>query len=169
MSEPVVVARVGRAHGLRGEVTVQLHTDDPEGRLVAGAVLATEPPERGPLTIGTARVHQGVYLLGFEGYADRGAAESLRGTRLLGDPAGSEDDRWYEDDLLGYRVTLPDGTEVGEVSGLLPRPAQDLLQVRTSDGREVLVPFVAELVPEVDEAGRVVVVNPPEGLLELGD
>ena len=75
-ADSFVVARVGKPHGLRGEVTVQAHTDDPQGRFVPGAVFATEPPGRGPLTLRTVRVHQGTYLLAFEGHPDRTAAES---------------------------------------------------------------------------------------------
>jgi 16S rRNA processing protein RimM len=165
-----VAARVGKPHGLRGEVTVQVHTDDPESRFVVGAVFATEPPVRGPLTLRSVRLHQGTYLLAFEGHPDRTAAEALRGTRLLVDDADSDADEegWREEDLLGFAVVLPDGTPVGTVSGLHLRPVQDLLEVRTARG-EVLVPFVEELVPEVDEVERRVVVDPPPGLLELGE
>ena len=164
-----VAARVGKPHGLRGEVTVQVHTDDPEGRFVPGAVFATEPPERGPLTLRSVRVHQGIYLLGFEGHPDRTAAEALRGTRLLvAEQDEADDEGWREEDLLGFEVVLPDGSRVGTVSALHVRPVQDLLEVRTDHG-QVLVPFVEELVPEVDEEQRRVVVDPPPGLLELGE
>jgi 16S rRNA processing protein RimM len=167
-ADGVVAARVGKPHGLRGEVTVQVHTHDPEGRFVPGAVFATEPPERGPLTLRSVRVHQGIYLLGFEGHPDRTAAEALRGTRLLVAEEDEDDDEgWREEDLLGFAVELPDGTLVGTVAALHVRPVQDLLEVRTDHG-QVLVPFVEELVPEVDEQERRVVVDPPPGLLELG-
>ncbi|RIK14554.1 MAG: ribosome maturation factor RimM, partial [Acidobacteria bacterium] len=139
---------------------------------VPGAAFATEPAERGPLVLRSVRVHKGIYLLGFEGHADRNAAEALRGTRLLvtdADDAGEEDDAWREEDLLGLQVVLPDGTPVGEVSALHVREVQDLLEVRLPDGREVLVPFVEEIVPEVDEGSGRVVIDPPAGLLELGE
>lgn len=166
-----VVARIGKPHGLRGEVTVQVHTDDPEERFTPGTEFATEP-DRGMLTLRSVRVHQQIYLLGFEGVPDRTAAESLRNTRIL--LAGEEEDRgdddaWREEDLLGLTVVLADGTVVGEVSALHTRDVQDLLEVRRTDGREVLVPFVEEIVPEVDEEARRVTIDPPEGLLELGD
>jgi 16S rRNA processing protein RimM len=167
--EAFVAARIGRPHGLRGEVTVQVHTDDPEGRFVVGAAFATEPGERGPLTLRSVRVHQGTYLLGFEGHADRTAAESLRNTRLLVDDVDvDEDDAWREEDLLGFEVVRPDGSALGTVSALHVRPVQDLLEVSTARGA-VLVPFVEELVPEVDEDARRIVVDPPPGLLELGE
>lgn len=164
-----VAARIGKPHGLRGEVTVQTHTDDPQARFVPGAVFVTEPAERGPLTLRSVRVHQGIYLLGFEGTNDRTGAEALRGTRLLVDDEDQpdEDEGWREEDLLGFAVVTTDDTEIGTVSALHLRPVQDLLEVRTSTG-PVLVPFVEEIVPEIDEDARRVVIDPPPGLLELG-
>lgn len=169
MSDTFVVARIGKPHGLRGEVTVQVHTDDPRGRFVPGATFVADPPGRGPLQLRSVRVHQGIYLLAFEGHPDRTAAEALRGTRLLvADGADAdEDEGWREEDLLGFEVVLVDGSPLGTVSALHVRPVQDLLEVRTAGG-EVLVPFVEELVPEVDEDARRIVVDPPPGLLELG-
>ncbi|HSP59826.1 MAG TPA: ribosome maturation factor RimM [Ornithinimicrobium sp.] len=167
----LVAARIGRPHGLRGEVTVQVHTDEPERRFVPGAEFRTDPPSAGPLRLRTVRVHQGTYLLGFEGHADRTAAETLRGTRLLVDDEDSDeaqDDAWREEELVGLEVVLPDGTLLGRVAALHLRPVQDLLEVDTPRGR-VLVPFVEELVPEVDEEAGRVVVDPPPGLLELGE
>ena len=173
MSQPdtFVVARVGRPHGLRGEVPVQVHTDDPEGRFVPGVAFATDPDGVGPLELATVRVHQEIYLLGFVGHTDRNAAEALRGTRLLAadDEEPEEDDAWREEDLVGMSAVLTDGTNVGEVVALHVREVQDLLEVRAADGRAVLVPFVEELVPEIDEDSRRVVLNPPPGLLELGE
>ena len=172
MTQPdaFVAARIGRPHGLRGEVTVQVHTDDPQARFVPGAVFGTEPRERGPLTLSSVRVHQGTYLLGFEGHGDRDAAEALRGTRLLVDDEDEPDDEaWREEDLLGFAVLLVDGTPLGTVSALHVREVQDLIEVRTTQGRTVLVPFVEELVPEVDEERGTLVVDPPPGLLELGE
>jgi len=165
-----VVARIGKPHGLRGEVTVQVHTDAPEERFTVGTEFATEP-DRGPLTLRSVRVHQQVYLLGFDGVADRTAAEGLRNTRLLlaDEDEAEEDDAWREEDLLGLKVVLTDGTEIGEVSALHTREVQDLLEVRRTDGRELLVPFVEEIVPEVDEESGTVTIDPPTGLLELGD
>lgn len=171
MSQPdtVVVARVGKPHALRGEVTVQVHTDDPERRFVPGAVFATDPEDVGPLELATVRVHQGIYLLGFTGHGDRNAAEALRGTRLLVPDADEteDEDAWREEDLVGMEVVRTDGTGIGEVAALHLRDVQDLLEIRTPDGRDLLVPFVEELVPEIDEGARRVVLDPPPGLLEL--
>lgn len=172
----LLVARIGKPHGLHGEVTVQLHTDDPERRFVVGAVLTTQAAAGSGvprvLTVRSTRVHQGVWLLGFEGIPDRTGAESLRGTRLLADvtsdePTEDDEDAWYEDDLVGLAVATRDGTVVGEVSALQSRPAQDLLVVRLTGGGEALVPFVEQIVPEVDLPGRRIVIDPPAGLLQL--
>jgi len=166
----VVVARIGKSHGLRGEVTVQVRTDAPGERFVPGAPFETDPAAAGPLHLRSARDHNGILLLGFEGVADRTAAEGLRNVLLLADAGEDEDeDAWYEKDLVGLRVLTVDGEQVGEVSGLENRPAQDLLVLRLSDGREARVPFVAALVPEVDVAGGRVVIDPPAGLLDLDE
>jgi 16S rRNA processing protein RimM len=165
-----VVARVGRAHGLRGEVTVEVRTDAPALRFVDGARFATDPAERGPLTLRTAREHSGALLLACEGVDDRTAAESLRGTMLLVEAAASDEpDAWYDDELVGLRAERADGTLLGEVVGLLTGGAQDLLEVRppgASRGATVLVPFVTALVPVVDVAGGRVVLDPPGGMFD---
>ena len=172
----LLVARIGRPHGLNGEVTVQLHTSDPQGRLAVGSVLGTEAATGSgvprALTVRSTRVHNGIWLVGFEEVPDRTGAESLRGTRLVVDAAAvvadDEDDVWAEADLVGLRVVDPSGAELGEVAGLVVGAAQDRLVVRLPDGREAQVPFVAAIVPEVDlDTGRVVVDAPP-GLLDLG-
>jgi len=168
-----VVARIGRAHGLRGEVTVEVRTDSPERRFVVGADFATDPAERGPLTLRSAREHSGVLLLAFEGVDDRDGAEALRGTVLLIDAdASDEPDAWYDDELVGLRAELADGTVLGEVVALLTGGAQDLLQVRPArggSGDDVLVPFMTALVPVVDVAGGRVVLDPPGGMFDHPD
>jgi 16S rRNA processing protein RimM len=174
----LTVARIGKPHGLRGEVTVRLHTDDPERRFAPGAAFRTEAaPGSGvprSLTIRSTRVHNGIWLLAFEQVPDRTGAESLRGTRLLleTDEAGAkpgepEDDAWYEDDLVGLEVVRRDGARVGTVSGLELGAAQDLLVVTLQAGGTAYLPFVEAIVPEVDVDGGRVVVDPPDGLLEL--
>lgn len=173
-SDDRVVARIGKPHALRGEVTVQLHTDDPESRFVPGVVFDTRAQAGSgvprQLTLATTRVHQGVWLLGFEGIPDRTGAESLRNTRLvLADEVLADDDGegWYEADLVGLAAVTPDGESVGEVIALELGTAQDRLRLRRPNGKEALIPFVEEIVPEVDlEAGRLIVDAPP-GLLDL--
>jgi 16S rRNA processing protein RimM len=171
----VVVARIGKAHSLRGEVTVQAHTDDPEERFVPGAVFTTEAqPGSGvprELTLRSARLHNGTWLLAFEGIPDRTGAEGLRGTRLLLDldeaATADDDDGWYEDELVGLRVVTAAGEDVGTVDALETGVVQDLLVVRLTGGGRAWVPLVESIVPEVDVEGGRVVIDPPPGLLEL--
>lgn len=167
----VVVARIGKAHGLRGEVTVQVLTGAPGERFVPGATFATEPPASGPLVLRSARDNNGILLLGFEDTHDRSGAEALRGIKLLADVLedDGDEDVWFERDLVGLRAVTVGGDEVGEVTALESRPAQDLLVLRLTDGREARVPFVTAIVPEVDIEGGRVVLDPPAGLLELDE
>lgn len=173
----LVVGRVGRPHGIRGEVTVQVHTDDPDLRFAAGSVLATEPAARGPLTVSASRWHSGRLLVMFAGYADRDQAEDLRGTLLYIDSSevgpAADPEEFHDYQLIGLDVLTRAGAPVGVVTDVLHQ-GQDLLVIRPPGGRaageqgEVLVPFVAAIVPEVDvRAGRLVI-DPPPGLLELG-
>ncbi|HEY3535398.1 MAG TPA: ribosome maturation factor RimM [Pedococcus sp.] len=173
--EQLLVARIGKPHGLRGEVTVQLHTDDPQRRFADGAVLATKAAAGSgvptQLTVQGTRVHRGIWLLAFEGVPDRTGAESLRGTRLFVDASEGlpedDDEGWYEDELVGLSVVSVSGEPLGTVVALRTGTAQDLLAIRLPDGREALVPFVEAIVPEVDVPGGRVVIDPPPGLLEL--
>jgi 16S rRNA processing protein RimM len=166
----VVVGRIGKPHGLRGEVTVELRTDEPERRFVPDAALIAESPRgtRSSLTVEGTRWHQGVLLVHFQGLPDRTAAEAARGTMLMAevDPDEQPEDpeEFYDHQLVGLTVEDTEGVERGEVTGVL-HGAQDLLQVRTPKG-DVLVPFVTALVPTVDVAGGRVVVADRPGLLE---
>lgn len=173
-----LIARIGKPHGIRGEVTVQVHTDDPAGRFVPGTVFTTRattgsgvPRE---LTLAAARLHRETWLLHFEEIPDRTGAESLRGTtlHLVEDEDASagddgDEDAWYEDDLVGLSAYDPAGERLGEVSELITGAAQDLLVVRLEDGAEAMVPFVTAIVPEVDVEGGRVVIDAPPGLLDL--
>jgi 16S rRNA processing protein RimM len=166
----VVVGRVGRAHGVKGEVLIDVRTDSPEERLGPGAVLVTDPAAAGPLTIAAGRVHSGRLLVRFDGVADRNQAEAIRGVLLLADVDPDElpadEDEWYDHQLVGLDVVRTDGSAVGEVREVLHLPMQDLLAITRTDGTEVLVPFVEAMVPEVDVAANRLVVDPPPGLLE---
>jgi 16S rRNA processing protein RimM len=168
----LVVGRVGRPHGLRGEVTVEVRTDDPDQRFVAGSSLATVPAELGPLTVARSRWQSGRLLVGFAGYDDRNAAEELCNTILAIDsdelePLEDPED-FYDHDLIGLQVVTAAGEPVGAVSDVLHH-GQDLLVIDGTgprSGAEILVPFVAAIVPEVDlPAGRLVI-DPPPGLLD---
>ncbi|MFF2925339.1 ribosome maturation factor RimM [Streptomyces celluloflavus] len=166
----LVVARIGRAHGIKGEVTVEVRTDEPELRLAPGAVLATEPSATGPLTIATGRVHSGRLLLRFEGVQDRTGAEALRNTLLIAavDPEEVPEDpeEFYDHQLIDLDVVTRDGTTVGRIAEISHLPYQDLLIVRRPDGSEVLIPFVGEIVPEIDLQEQRAVIDPPPGLLD---
>ncbi len=169
----VVVARVGRPHGVRGEVSVEVRTDAPEQRFTAGSVFPTDPAGRGPLVLAGARDHNGVLLLSFEGVSDRYGAEELRGLLLLAEVLGTDaddPDAWSVPLLVGLRADRADGAggfvEAGVVVGVEHGPAQDLLVVRQPSGALARVPFVEALVPVVDVPGGRVVLTPPGGLLE---
>ncbi|MEU5159281.1 ribosome maturation factor RimM [Streptomyces sp. NPDC020875] len=166
----LVVARIGRAHGIRGEVTVEVRTDEPELRLGPGAVLATDPAGTGPLTIETGRVHSGRLLLRFAGVTDRNGAEALRNTLLIADVDPDETpedpDEYYDHQLVDLDVFLADGTAVGRITEISHLPSQDLFIVERPDGEEVMIPFVEEIVASVDLAEQRIVVVPPPGLLD---
>ncbi|MFF5448376.1 ribosome maturation factor RimM [Streptomyces sp. NPDC012888] len=166
----LVVARIGRAHGIKGEVTVEVRTDEPELRLGPGAVLRTEPASAGPLTVETGRVHSGRLLLRFAGVKDRNAAEALRNTLLIADVDPSElpedPDEFYDHQLIDLDVVLADGTVIGRITEISHLPSQDLFIVEREDGSEVMVPFVEEIVTEIDLENQRAVIDPPPGLVD---
>lgn len=165
-----VVGVIGRPHGVRGEVAVELRTDEPERRFAIGQVLLEEGGTR-QFTVRSARNHSGRLLVSFAELVDRAGAEAVRGMLLTAAvepderPAGSGE--FYDRHLIGMRATTPEGAEVGTVRSVLHLPAQDILEIETATGPH-LVPFVEALVPDVDlEAGRITVVN-LTGLLDDG-
>ena len=203
----LTVAVIGPAHALKGEVRLDIRTDDPEGRLAPGTSLPVQAPrgDAGPagpvpdhLTVARLRFDGARWFARFEEARDRTAAEALRGARLMVDPdaadrggaggaggadttngadradsaGGADDDAWYAHELIGLRAVrvvsgaLPDGEiqHLGEVVDLEPGVAQDRLVVRTPDGERVAVPFVAELVPEIDPDAGTITLAPPGGL-----
>lgn len=165
------MGRVGKPHGVRGEVTVDVRTDEPERRFAPGTTLRAQPPpgSASPLremTVRTSRWHQSTLLVVFEELADRNQAEAARGIMLHADvPADArpeDPDEYYDHQLIGLPAYDLGGAALGEVSGLVHGGAQDLLAIRTPDGRDTLVPFVTALVPEVDlDARRVVIADRP--------
>ena len=188
----LVVGRITRPHGVRGEVSVEVRTDEPDRRFAVGSMLATDPAEAGPLTVASARWNTGRLLIGFDGITDRDQAESLRGIWLTLDSAqaGSSDDpdEFHDHELIGLTVVTVSGEPVGRVTDVR-HYGQDLLVIeadrpatpasaRSGDrgvpgGRPpgpapLLVPFVAAIVPVVDVAAGRLVIDPPPGLLELG-
>jgi len=179
----VVVGRIGKPFGLRGEVTVDVRTDEPERRFAPSSTLRAEPPpgsasSLSTLTVAGSRWHGTVLLVSFEEVPDRTAAEAARGIVLHATiPAGEspeDPDEFYDHQLVGLAAYDEQGGPLGTVAGLFHGGAQDLLRIATPDGREALVPFVKALVPEVDVAGGRVVIADRPGLVtplpdELGD
>lgn len=165
----VQVARIGKPHGIRGEVTVQVLTDAPDERFVRGTEFVVEPAKAGPLTIKSARWNKDILLLGFEEVATRNQAEELRGAKLFIETEEldeDDDEGWYEYELLGLDARVGLQT-VGKVTALNTMPVQDLLVIEDAAGREILVPFVEEIVPEVNLEEGYVLLTPPAGLFEL--
>ena len=168
----VTVGRIGRPHGIRGDVVVGVRTDEPELRFARGSRLDTDPADLGPLTVAGTKWHSGELLVRFEGISDRDAAAELRGTWLTVDSATiappQDPDEFRDADLVGLSVRTVDGTPVGTVDDVL-HSGQDVLVIKSANGREFMVPFVKPLVPEVDVPGGVMTINPPEGLLDFED
>jgi 16S rRNA processing protein RimM len=179
----VVVGRIGKPHGIHGELSVELRTDEPDRRFAVGATLGAQTP-RGTvpqganrpatLTVRSTRWHQSRLLVRFEEVGDRTAAEGLRGLVLLthvdADEAPEDPEEYYDHQLVGLRVLTTAGEPVGEVAQVIHGAGQDLLAVHAADGREVLVPFVSQLVPEVDvPGGRLSVVDQPGLLAPVDD
>lgn len=220
----LVVGRVTRPHGVRGEVSVEVRTDDPDLRFSVGRQMATDPAAAGPLTVESVRWHSGRLLIRFDGIADRNQAEELRGTWLTLDSAEAgptgDPDEFHDHELIGLAVVTTSGEPVGRVTDVR-HFGQDLLVIEPAPARspagpeagpdeagpdeggpagvgpvpagpaqagrgpggpalagrarpggglgtELLVPFVAAIVPEVDVAAGRLVIDPPPGLLELG-
>lgn len=158
----LLVGRIGRAHGILGEATIEVRTDMPELRFAIGARVQTDA--HGELVITSHRVHNGILLLGFAGIHDRNEIEKLRDTLMYCD-VDIEEPSEYEDDyhvmqLIGCKAFLESGEEFGTVTDVINLPGQDLLAIDTTKG-EVLIPFVHQLVPVVDIKNRRMTVIPP--------
>ncbi|MEI6108829.1 MAG: ribosome maturation factor RimM [Actinomycetes bacterium] len=163
----LVIGRIGRAHGVRGDLFVEPMTDEPDHRYADGTVLMTS--DNTTLTVATSKWHSGRFVVHFQGVDDRTAAEALRGITLSleVDPAELPDDpdEFYDHQLVGLEVVLSDGTKVGIISEVIHLPSQDLLSVKREGDVEVLIPFVTEFVPDIDLETKRVTITPPPGLL----
>lgn len=163
----VVIGRIGRPHGIRGEVMVEPRTDEPDLRFAPGAAMVDEGGRT--LIVEGSHVHSGRLRVKFQGVSGREGAEALRG-RILhidrpADARPSDPDEFYDSELIGMRVHLTDGATIGVVREVLHLPGQDVLAI-DRDGREVLVPFVADFVPSIDVTAREITLTPPPGLLD---
>ena len=172
----LVVGRVVRPHGIRGELVVEVRTDDPGARFAPGSLLRTRSrgngaAQRGEVRVESVRPHGARLLVRLHGVADRDAADALRGTLFIVDSADlppiEEPDEYYDHQLEGLMVRTVAGREIGSVDEVLHTPAGELLSVRTPSGTELLVPFVRAIVTSVSLNDRVVEIDPPDGLLEL--
>jgi 16S rRNA processing protein RimM len=176
----VIVGRVGRPHGLRGEVVIGVRTDEPDLRFAVGASVnvdhspdgdgsGDDGPGDGQLTVASARWHSGQLLVAFAGITDRTAAGELTGSWLSVDagqlPEVSDPEEFRDHELIGLSVRTTAGDPVGVVTDIL-HYGQDLLVVQGPDEQESLVPFVKAIVPEVDLAAGIVTIDPPLGLLD---
>jgi 16S rRNA processing protein RimM len=171
----LVVGRVVKAHGIGGEVVVDVRTDDPHDRFAPGTALRARARDKSERTfvIDSMREHGGRLLVRLEGIASRDAADALRGTLFIVDtadlPAISDPDEFYDHQLEGLRVRTLAGQDVGTVAEVLHTAAGEILAVRPGDGDgpEILVPFVGAIVTAVSLADGLVEIDPPDGLLDL--
>ena len=156
------VGRIGKAHGILGEATIEVRTDEAEDRFAIGAALETD--SHGNLTVASVRVHNGILLLGFEGVTTRNQIEELRNELLYCDvdidAPGFDEDDYHVLQLIGCVTELQNGEKFGEVIDVLNLPGQDVLVIKR-DGAEILIPFVHQWVPTVDIAAKRITVIPP--------
>ncbi|MFI6168202.1 ribosome maturation factor RimM [Nocardia sp. NPDC051052] len=170
----LVVGRVAKSHGVRGELVVEIRTDEPAARFAPGNTLRgrlARSKEVRDFTVESAREHSGRLLVFLTGVGDRDSADALRGTLFFVDsedlPPSGDPDEYYDHELEGLTVQLTDATVVGTVREVLHSAAGELLSVQAADdGREILIPFVNAIVPTVSLADRLIVIDPPEGLLD---
>jgi 16S rRNA processing protein RimM len=167
----LAVGRIAKAHGIGGEVSVEVRTDDAEHRFARGACLATQPGDRGPLVVEASRWHSGRLLVRFAGVSDRTTAETLRNTLLVVDSSTStataDADEFWTHDLIGLDVLTVAGAAVGTVDDVVQTAGSALLVIACAEGGEALVPFVSAMVPTVDMTARRILVDLPDGLLDL--
>jgi 16S rRNA processing protein RimM len=197
----LVVGQIGKPHGIRGEVSVVVRTDEPEERFTAGSVFITEVPRdrrvsAGPaaapgarlenparledparfevpkeLVLESIRWHQGRGIAVFEGIHDRNVAEALKGVFLQVDSSvltpPDDPEEFHDHQLVGLRVESLSGEEHGTVQRIEHAPASDLIVLAKKGGGTALIPFVTAMVPTVDLRGGRIIVDLPEGLLDL--
>ena len=164
----LAVARIGRPHGVKGEVTVETLTDLPEERFFVGAKLECDAANHRQLEVTRVRVHQGRWMLTFAQIADRTSAERLRNHRLYSEIEIDESDEegsYHVEQLRGLRVVDLQGIELGIVTGVSHLPGQDVLHFEKDSGEHML-PMVHDFIEEVDLAGGRIIVKPPEGLMD---
>ena len=162
----LVVGRIGRAHGVLGEATIDVQTDDPDLRFKVGSKLTLDSGQE--LTIKSSRWHNQILLLGFEGVNDRNQIEALRDQLISSevDLSALAPGEYHYQQLIGCQVYLQNNELVGQVSEVVKLPGQDLLSV-DKNGSQVLIPMVKKIIISIDVLAKKIVVNPPEGLLDV--
>jgi 16S rRNA processing protein RimM len=169
----LIVGRVAKAHGVTGELVVDVRTDDPELRFAPGAILRAKASDDGEhnYVVTAVRPHGNRLLLRLEGVADRDAADALRGSLFVIDsedlPPIDESDTYYDHQLEGLLVRTAEGRDIGRVAEVLHTAGGELLAVDRAEAGELLVPFVTAIVTSVSLDTGIVEIDPPEGLLEL--
>ena len=179
------VCRIGRAQGLKGEVTVQIFTDEPEYRSAPGAVLYTKDGEE-EYVVASSRTFKERWIIRFGGSGDRDASEAAKGVVLYGEADDPEEmleaDEWYPKDLISLEARLAEGNTLGLAPGTVVGKVVDVIEVaqwllkirlanpvKDADGvvveNSALVPFVDELVPDIDLEGGYLTLDPPGGLI----
>ena len=162
----LVVGRIGRAHGVLGEATIQVQTDDPDVRFKVGNKLKLDSGKE--LTIRSARWHNQILLLAFDGVVDRNQIEELRDQMISAevDITSLAPGEYHYQQLLGCQVFLQSNALIGEVDEIVKLPGQDLLSV-DRNGKKVLIPMVKKIIISIDVLTKKIVVDPPEGLLDV--
>ena len=162
----LVVGRIGRAHGVLGEATVQVQTDDPDLRFKVGAKLILDNGK--DLTIRSSRWHNQILLLAFDGVVDRNQIEELRDQMISAevDITSLSPGEYHYQQLLGCQVFLQSDELIGEVDEIVKLPSQDLLSV-ANNGKKVLIPMVKKIIISIDILTKKIVIDPPEGLLDV--
>lgn len=159
--ETILLAVIGPARGLKGEAIVRPYTDRPQERFAVGEILTDEMGNE--YEISNYRFIKNRHALTFSGISTRDDIEALRGLKLYG-PELEEEDAYREQDLVGFKVLDQNNQLLGVVKGINFHYVQDLLEIEANDGSEVLLPFVYDLVPEINEGSKEIIVDPPAGL-----
>ena len=164
----LVVGRIGRAHGVLGEATIEVQTDDPDIRFQIGNKLTLDDGKQ--LTIRSSRWHNQILLLAFDGIADRNQIEELRDQLISSDVDldSLAPGEYHFQQLIGCEVFQQNGELIGKVDEIIKLPGQDLLSVNRA-GAQVLIPMVKQIIIEIDVLAKKIVVNPPEGLLDVAN
>ena len=164
----LVVGRIGRAHGVLGEATIEVQTDDPDIRFQIGNKLTLDDGKQ--LTIRSSRWHNQILLLAFDGVTDRNQIEKLRDQLISSDVDldSLAPGEYHFQQLIGCEVFQQNGELIGAVDEIVKLPGQDLLSVNRA-GAQVLIPMVKQIIIEIDVSAKKIVVNPPEGLLDVAN